>query len=181
MPYTQTNFAVDYANITDTINRLWFAVDVGDWVTVTALFAEEVVFDYTAVIGGEVQTLKGDARITFFQGFGKNLDKFHHAISALSQRAQNLLFVPNTIVIDLPQPPEDKSQPAEIAARFNSNIAYVQESAKNGSVMNAGGFYEFKLTYTPDTPSSLWNIIFFKAQTSWFKGNSKLLLDSKNA
>ncbi|TFK97631.1 hypothetical protein BDV98DRAFT_574392 [Pterulicium gracile] len=167
MPYTQINFAVDYANITDTINRLWFAVDVGDWVTVTALFAEEVVFDYTAVIGGEVQTLKGDARITFFQGFGKNLDKFHHAIS--------------TIIINLPQASDSISQPTEVIAKFNSNVAYVRESAKNGSVMNAGGYYVFKIKYNPEATGNPWQIVYFEAHTTWFTGNAALLLDPTNA
>ncbi|TFK97632.1 hypothetical protein BDV98DRAFT_585565, partial [Pterulicium gracile] len=101
MPYTQTNFATDYVNITDTINRF------------------EVTFDYTCILGGEPQTLNGDERIKLFGVFGQNLDSFHHAIS--------------TIVIDLPQPAEGESQPTEITARYNSNVAYVQESAKNGS------------------------------------------------
>ncbi|TFL00216.1 hypothetical protein BDV98DRAFT_122327 [Pterulicium gracile] len=138
-----------------------------DWVTIPTLFADEMTIDYTSVLGGEAQTLKGDARMEFWGVFGQKLDKFHHAIS--------------TITIDLPQPAEGTSQPTEVAARFNSNVTYVQESAKNGSVMNAGGRYEYRLKYAPDAPGNPWKLSYLKADPVWFTGNAALLMDPENA
>lgn len=168
MPYSQTDFAVDHANITDAINRFWWAVDRGEWTKdVDAYYAEEVVVDYTAVMGGEVHTLKGDARKEFFLKFGSNLDRCHHAIS--------------TINIDLPQPSPDASRPTLVTLKFNSNVAYVQESAKNGTIMNAGSWYVFKMKLDPEATGNPWRIAYYEAHASWFTGNAKLLLDPENA
>ena len=67
--------------ITETVNRLFIAVDRRDWKTVAAIFDDAVLLDYSSMAGGEAESLRADQIIEAWKGFLPGFDQTHHQLS----------------------------------------------------------------------------------------------------
>ncbi len=66
--------------ITETVSRLFIAVDKRDWETVAAIFDDTILLDYTSMAGGEPESLTADQIIEAWKGFLPGFHQTHHQL-----------------------------------------------------------------------------------------------------
>jgi hypothetical protein len=64
--------------VKETVNRLFISTDNRDWSEVSSLFASEVLFDMTSMVGGDPVTLTPQEIVTSWEKGLKPLKAIHH-------------------------------------------------------------------------------------------------------
>jgi hypothetical protein len=64
--------------VKETVNRLFISTDNRDWSEVSSLFASEVLFDMTSMVGGDPVTLTPQQIVTSWEKGLKPLKAIHH-------------------------------------------------------------------------------------------------------
>lgn len=66
--------------ITETISRLFIAVDQSNWDELKDIFNSSVLLDYTSMAGGEPATLSAEQIINSWKGLLPGFDATHHQL-----------------------------------------------------------------------------------------------------
>ncbi|KAJ7322926.1 SnoaL-like domain-containing protein [Mycena albidolilacea] len=162
--YTVSDYLLDRINIEDTITKLLWYVDRQNWDAVSALFAEEVVIDYTSMLGGEPVHTNGADQVKVWKGMLEYLDSTQHVASG--------------ILVDLPQPTVDKPVQRPMKANFTCNVSahLVRYAARGGPIIHNAGNYAIKFVRSsPDSMGHPWLVSAFKANIGFISGNTDVV------
>jgi hypothetical protein len=139
----------DRLEIQDTVHRLVLGFDRRDWHTIEHLFADTVVLDYTAMLGGEVRTRTAEETTQYYRDQLDPLDATMHAAT--------------TLLVEL----DGDSATASV----NILTWLRREAAHDGPMWSNGATGEIQLTRTTDR----WRIARITVRPTWAVGNIGVL------
>ena len=76
--YRQYQNLLEKENVKDVVNRLFISTDNRDWDTISKLFAPEVLFDMTSMVGGDPVTMTPADIVAAWDKGLKPLKAIHH-------------------------------------------------------------------------------------------------------
>lgn len=79
MPYDIQTYLLDRANIHDTVTKMTLFLDLKEWKKIgEEVFAEELLVDYTSLLGGEPYTVTGGKQAETWEFQLRALDGWQH-------------------------------------------------------------------------------------------------------
>jgi SnoaL-like domain len=139
----------DRLEIQDTVHQLVRGFDRRDWRTVECLLADTVDSDYTAMLGGEVQTRTAAEQTRYYREHLEPLDATMHAAT--------------TLLVDL--------DGDNATASVNILTWLRREAAHDGPLWSNGAAGEIQLTRSADR----WRITRITVRPTWADGNRGVL------
>lgn len=139
----------DRLEIQDVVHQLVRGFDHRDWPTVERRLADTVFLDYTAMLGGEAQTLSAAEQTQFFRDQLDPLDATMHAAT--------------TLLVDL--------DGDDATASVNILTWLRREAAPDGPMWSNGAAGEIRLTRT----AGCWRITGITVRPTWADGNRGVL------
>ncbi|HEV7975462.1 nuclear transport factor 2 family protein [Amycolatopsis sp.] len=139
----------DRFEIQDVVHHLVRGFDRRDWDTVEQLLADTVVMDYTAMLGGEVETRTAAEQTQHYRDQLDPLDATMHAAT--------------TLLVDL----DGDSATASV----NILSWLRREAAHDGPMWSNGSAGEIRLTRVADR----WRIARITVRPAWAEGNMGIL------
>lgn len=139
----------DRLEIQDVVHQLVRGFDRRDWTNVHTLLADEVVSDYTAMLGGTAVTRTATEQVKFYRDHLEHLDATMHAAT--------------TLLIDL--------DGDTATASVNILTWLRREAAADGPMWSNGAAGEIRLERT----HSRWRISQVTVQPVWAEGNQGVL------
>ena len=139
---------VEKENVKDVVNRLFVSTDHRDWAAVKQVFAPEVVFDMTSMVGGDPVTLTPQQIVTSWDKGLKPLKAIHHQVG-------------NYMV---------KVYQGEAEVFCYGIASHYLPNKTNRNTRIFVGSYDFHLTKTGEN----WQIDSFKFNVKYIDGNPNL-------
>ncbi len=149
MTATTAAQVVDERDVLDTVHRFAAGMDLRDWVAYRAVFADEVVVDYTSYRGGEVVTVAADAWV----------ERVRRRFSTMLATQHSLTN--HRIEVD----GDDALCRTYLEAMHVALVDDVEEWCV------IGGEYRDRLRRTPDG----WEIVLKRLDVRWITGNRAVL------
>ncbi|KAF7323700.1 NTF2-like protein [Mycena kentingensis (nom. inval.)] len=159
-PYTIADYLLDKSNIQDLVIRVGWCCDRGDWDGLTKLFADEVVVDYTEMMGGTPTHHTAAAQSQVWKDMLSGLDSTQHVFTGH--------------LVDLPQPGNiEKPGEASGSCNFLITLRRAAAAAAGGPAVQSGGHYALKFVRTavPGDTGNPWRLTHWKAYLSHMSGN----------
>ncbi|KAJ7442335.1 hypothetical protein B0H11DRAFT_2204473 [Mycena galericulata] len=160
-PYSITSYLLDRANIQDTITRMAWHLDRREWDKVASVFADDLIMDYSSVLGGQSVHTTPVAQAQVFKG---RLDHMDATLTA-----------PLGVLVELPQPlPKTAIEPpTEASASCSPLVILRRDAANEGPILQNGATWKFKLIKsTLDGTGNPWRISVMKADLLFMVGNT---------
>ncbi|KAJ7513093.1 hypothetical protein B0H11DRAFT_2213621 [Mycena galericulata] len=154
--YSATDYLLDRANIEDTITRMAWYVDRKEWDKVPSVFADDLVMDYTSLLGGEPYNTTPVAQAQVWRGMLDYIDVSLHAVTG--------------VLVDLPQP-LGQTHPTEASAACSPLITLRRNAAHGDPITQSGATWSFKLIKS-NKAGNPWRISFMKADVLFMTGNA---------
>jgi hypothetical protein len=139
----------DRLDVQDAVIRFGWYLDREDWSAMVDLLADQVTVDFTAVFGGQVETVAGPEQVRRWRELITAVDASQHVISG--------------VLADIGGD--------EATATANVLVWLRRDAAPGSSLWHNGGTYEMRLTRT----STGWRITALTARSSWIEGNFAVL------
>ncbi|KAJ7669321.1 hypothetical protein DFH06DRAFT_1180592 [Mycena polygramma] len=167
--YTVNDYLLDRVNIQDTINKLLWHVDRQEWDLLAAqIFADEIIVDYTKMLGGEPTYTTGVDQVKVWKGMLDYMDATQHVATA--------------ILVDLAQPTagETIQPPTEVNCSCNVTVTLVRYAAHGDPITQNGGYYTMKVVRcAPNSSGNPWRVSVFKAHPGFMTGNADVAKNPK--
>lgn len=139
----------DHLEIQDTVHRLAWSFDHSSWDALLDVLADEIVIDYTAMFGGQVETVPSTEQVQRWRAILEPLDGCQHAVS--------------TLLVEL------RGDEASASANI---LAWLRRDAAQGAPLwHNGGTWHLGLRRT----AAGWRITSLTAQATWIDGNLGVL------
>lgn len=139
----------DRFDIQDTVTRLAWGFDHHHWNALRDLLAEDVVVDYTAMFGGDVETVPAAEQVRRWRAVLEPLDGSQHVVSGL--------------LVD--------QHGDEATVRANVLAWLRRDAAQGAPLWHNGGTWQLTLSRSPTG----WRITALTAQATWIDGNLGVL------
>ena len=140
---------LDRAGVIDAATRVAVLADARDWHALRAVFAEEVDVDYTSLVGGEPQTVRGDDLIEGWRAALSGYDATQHAVTNHLARVDG-----------------DRAACSAYVVARHYLLNY-----KGGDLWTLGGRYDYRLLRDP---GGSWKVSATKLTVLWAEGNQLL-------
>jgi hypothetical protein len=162
--YSVTDYLLDRANIHDTVSNHYMTFDRGRWGEWDKVLAPELILDYTSMFGGEPRTVTPSEIAKEWKAFADKLTSHQHIMT--------------TLIIHLPQPGSTTEKVMKATVEANVIATLTRKGFEGGEQTSNGGILDLELTKISDLAfGNPWRISKFKANMSWYSGNTKVLSD----
>ncbi len=151
---TQYEMLMERNDIIETVNQLFISTDDRDWDTVKSIFASEVLFDMSSLVGGEPATLTSQDIVDAWDEGLAPLEAVHHQVG--------------NFIVDI-NPDQDEAE----VFHYGIAIHYLPNSTGENTRTFVGS-YTFHLIKT----GADWQIDAFKFDAKYVDGNLDLEADA---
>ena len=161
MTYSTSDYLLDRANIHDTVTKLYLLTDLQLWDRLAAEVpaSNGIVLDYSKIFGSPPSQLSSDGLVQQWKSLMEKMTSTEHIVTGL--------------LIDLPQPGEEKPMKAKVIASVFVNL--FREGVEGGNHTSNGGRCEVELV-REEGEGNPWRIEVFRAMGGfWSTGNGKIL------